>query len=203
MRANYDKAHGAMDARGGMVEKEYLAKARRADGDIAQGAPNYNSDSDPGGNEGGMVDTNYDPTRLPGPVEQELRAHPPPVGLCFGAYGEGSQGVHDLVERIACKLAEERGEELGCDMDKVKGLCKQRARCTLGVAAVRARAVARAARSPLVGCTTMQANRLLAGSCSAATTFSKAPGQGGLQLLTAMAWREDAGNRGPRGLRDD
>ena len=59
------------------------------------------------------------------------------------------------MERIVQKLiAEERGEELGCDMDKVKGLCKQRARCTLGVAAVRARAVARAARNPLVGCTT-------------------------------------------------
>ena len=64
-----------------------------------------------------------------GPLIQELRAHPPPVGLCFGAYGEGSQGVHNLIERIAQKLAEERGEELGCDMDKVKGLCKQRARC--------------------------------------------------------------------------
>ena len=36
--------------------------------------------------------------------------------------------------RIAHKLAEERGEELGCDMDKVKGMCKQRTRCALGVA---------------------------------------------------------------------
>ena len=32
--------------------------------------------------------------------------------------------MHDLVERIAQKLAEERGEELGCDMEKVKGLTK-------------------------------------------------------------------------------
>ena len=111
--------------------------------------------------------------------------------------------MHNLIERIAQKLAEERGEELGCDMDKVKGLCKQRARCTLGVAAVRARAVARAARRPLVGCTTAQANRLLMGSCSATTYLHKPPGQGGLQLLTAMSWKEDAGNRGPRGLRGD
>ena len=119
VRANYDKEHGAMDARGEMVEKEYLAKARRADNDMAQGAPTYNSDSDLGGDEDGLVDTSHDHTHLPGPVEQELRAHPPPVGLCFGAYGEGSQGVHNLIERIAQKLAEERGEELGCDMDKV------------------------------------------------------------------------------------
>ena len=45
----------------------------------------------------------------------KLRAHLPPVGLCFGTYGEGSEGVHILVDRIAHKLAEERGEELGCD----------------------------------------------------------------------------------------
>ena len=85
--------------------------------------------------------------------------------------------MHDLVERIAHKLAEERGEELGCDMNKVRRVCasKQRTRCALGVAAVRARAVARAARRPLVGCTTVQANRLLAGSCSAPTSLSKAP----------------------------
>ena len=191
-----------MDARGEMVEKEYLAKARRADNDMAQGAPNYNSDSDLGGDEDGLVDTSHDHTHLPGPVEQELHAHPPPVGLCFGAYGEGSQGVHNLIERIAQKLTEERGEELGCDKERVLGLLKQRTRCSIGVAAVRARAVARAARRPLVGCTTTQANRLLAGSCSAPNSL-KAPGQGGLEMLTAMAWKEDNGNRGPRGLRGD
>ena len=106
------------------------------------------------------------------------------------------------MDNIAHKMAEERGEELGCDKEGVLGLCKQRTRCAIGVAAVRARAVARAARRPLVGCTTAQANRLLAGSCSAPKSL-KAPGQGGLQLLTAMVWKEDAGNRGPRGLRGD
>ena len=77
------------------------------------------------------------------------------LGLCFGTYGEGSEGVHILVDRIAHKLTKERGEELGCDKEKVLGLFKQRTRCALGVAAVRARAVARAARRPLVGCTTV------------------------------------------------
>ena len=100
------------------------------------------------------------------------------------------------------RVAEERGGELGCEKEKVLGLFKHRTRCALGVAAVRARAVARAARRPLVGCTTVQANRLLAGSCSAHTSL-KGKGQGGLQLLTAMSWREDAGSHGPRGLRGD
>ena len=53
-----------------------------------------------------------------------------------------------------------------------------------------------------MGCTTAQVNRLLAGSCSAPNSL-KAPGQGGLQLLTAMVWKEDAGSRGPQGLRGD
>ena len=203
VRANYDKPHGAMDARGEMVQKEYLAKARRADSELARGATYDYSDSDTDEEEGDMhADTNHAPAHLPGPVEKELRAHPPPVGLCFGTYGEGSEGVHTLVDMVAHKLAEERGEELGCDKEKVLGLFKQRTRCALGVAAVRARAVARAARKPLVGCTTVQANRLLAGSCSAHTTLRN-PGKGGLQLLTAMTWREDAGSHGPRGLRGD
>ena len=203
-RANYDKVHGAMDARGEMVQREYLAKARMADSELARGA-NYNySDSDTGEEDGDMhADADHTPpAHSPGPVEMKLRAHPPPVGLCFGTYGEGSEGVHVLVDRIAHKLAEERGEELGCDKERVLGLFKHRTRCALGVAAVRARAVARAARRPLVGCTTVQANRLLAGSCSAHTSL-KNPGQGGLQLLTAMTWREDAGSHGPRGLRGD
>ena len=202
VRANYDKPHGAMDARGEMVEKEYLAKARMADGGMMQGAANDYSDSDWGETEGDSANSSLNPAYSPGPVERKLRAHPSPVGLCFGAYGEGSQGVHVLVDRVAEKLAEERGEELGCDKGMVLGLCKQRIRCAVGVAAVRARAVARAARRPLVGCSTAQANRLLAGSCTAHNSL-KTPGQGGLDMLTAMAWKEDNGNRGARGLRGD
>ena len=37
VRANYDKPHGAMDAREDMVEREYLTKARKADGGSMQG----------------------------------------------------------------------------------------------------------------------------------------------------------------------
>ena len=163
VRANYDKPHGAMDAREVMVEAEFLMKARKADEGMDNGANYDNSDSDLEGEVGNPANNSPDPAHLPGPVETKLRAHPSPVGLCFGTYGEGSQGVHDLVDIIANKLAEERGDELGVDKEKVLGMFKQRTRCTFGVAAVRARAATRAARRPLVGCTTAQANRLLAG----------------------------------------
>ena len=119
MRANYDKPHGAMDAREAMVEAEYLMKARKADEGMDNGANYDNSDSDLEGEVGNPANNSPDPAHLPGPVETKLRAHPSPVGLCFGTYGEGSQGVHDLVDIIANKLAEERGDELGVDKDKV------------------------------------------------------------------------------------
>ena len=77
-----------------MVEREYLAKARKADGGQMQGATNDYSDSDWGEHEGDLASSSHTPTCAPGPVEKKLRAHPSPVGLCFGAYGEGSQGVH-------------------------------------------------------------------------------------------------------------
>ena len=73
-----------------------------------QGADNDYSDSDWEGNEGDMASSSLTPAHSPGPVERKLRAHPSPVGLCFGAYGEGSQGVHILVDRIAQRMAEER-----------------------------------------------------------------------------------------------
>ena len=95
------------------MEKEYLAKARMADGGMMQGATNDYSDSDLGGDEGDLASSSPTLAHTLGPVEAKLRAHPAPVGLCFGAYGEGSQGVHDLVDNIAHKMAEERGEELG------------------------------------------------------------------------------------------
>ena len=90
-----------MDARGEMVQREYLAKARCADGELTRGATYNYSDSDSEEEEGDTsADTNSTPAHQPGPVERKLRAHPPPVGLCFGTYAEGSMGVHILVDRI-------------------------------------------------------------------------------------------------------
>ena len=78
---------------------------------------------------------------------------------------------------------------LGCEKEKMVGVIKQRTRCMLGVTAVRARARAREQRRPLVGYTTAQANRLLAGSCSAPRTLRGA-GQSGIDMLTALTWPE-------------
>ena len=69
-----------------------------------------------------MGDCARDPSHLPGPHEQRLRAQPAPIGLCFGAYGEASKGVHDLANLVAEKLAEERGEELGCAKERALGV---------------------------------------------------------------------------------
>ena len=54
------------------------------------------------------VATTSSPDHRPGPMETKLRAHPEPVGLCFGAYGEASQGVHDLIKVVAEAMAEEK-----------------------------------------------------------------------------------------------
>ena len=81
------------------MEGEYLTKARKADEGMPQGATNYNLDSDSEGDVGNSANNGLVPAHLPGPVERKLRAHPSsPVGICFGTYGEGSQGVHDLVD---------------------------------------------------------------------------------------------------------
>ena len=48
------------------------------------------------------------PDHRPGPMEKKLRAHPEPIGPCFGAYGEASQGVHDLIKVVAEEMAEGR-----------------------------------------------------------------------------------------------
>ena len=88
-----------------------MTKARKADEGMAHRATNNNSDSDSEGDVGNSANNGLDPAHLPGPVESKLRAHPSPIGLCFGTYyGEGSQGVHDLVDVIADKLAEEMAE---------------------------------------------------------------------------------------------
>ena len=193
VRASYNKQHGAMDARAAAIPAEYLAKARRADAEAARGASQHNS-ARAGEEHGDWGNYAADPTRQPGPLERKLRAHPAPIGLCFGAYGEASQGVHDLARAVAEKLAEERGHELGCAQERQMGIFMQRVRCAWGVAAIRARARSREARRPLVGCTREQACRLLAGSCTPARP-KRAPGQGQLDLLDALTWAEDTGAR--------
>ena len=148
-----------MDTRGAAVPAEYLAKARRADEESAHGASNNNSGA--GEEHEGWGVGNYvrDPAHLPGPIEKKLRAHPPPIGLCFGAYSEASQGVHDLARLVAEKLAEDRGDELGCAKERVLGVFTQRIRCEWEMAAIRARARSREVRRPRVGCSRPAASK--------------------------------------------
>ena len=83
------------------------SKARKADRDTAAGAPSHNSNQD-WEDEDYYVDTTTTPAHRPGPMETKLRAKPEPIALCFGAYGEASQGVHDLIKVVAEEMAEER-----------------------------------------------------------------------------------------------
>ena len=89
-------------------------------------------------------------------MESKLRAYPEPIGLCFGAYGEASQSVHNLIKVVAEELAEVKGDELGMDKERQVGVFTQRVRCAWGMAAIRARARSRAVRKPLVGCSRLQ-----------------------------------------------
>ena len=110
-RTSYNKPHGAMDARAAMVPREYLAKARQADRDTAAGATTTNSERAMEDDDYCFgVNTNNTPCHRPGPMESKLRAYPEPIGLCFGAYGEASQSVHDLIKVVAEELAEVKGD---------------------------------------------------------------------------------------------
>ena len=75
---------------------------------------------------------------------------------CFGAYGEASQSVHNLIKVVAEELAEVKGDELGVDKERQVGVFTQRIRCAWGMAAIRARARSRAVWKPLVGCSRLQ-----------------------------------------------
>ena len=124
-----------MDARAAMVPREYLAKARQADRDTAAGAPTTNSERDMEDDDYCFgVDTTNTPRHRPGPMESKLRAHPEPIGLCFGAYGEASQSVHNLIKVVAEELAEVKGDELGMDKERQVGVFTQRIRCAWGMA---------------------------------------------------------------------
>ena len=94
---------------------------------------------------------------------------------------------------MAEKLAEDRGDELGCAKERMLGVFTQRIRCEWGMAAIQARARSREVLRPLVDCSRAQAtSRLLAGSCTPAQ-LRRAPGQAHLERLDALTWAEDTG----------
>ena len=138
-----------------------------------------------------------------GPLGQGLLMDSPPGATrCYGAYGEASQGVHDLIKVIAEEMAEERGNELGVEKERQIGVFAQRIRCEWGMAAIRARARSRAMRRPLVGCSRAQAQGLVAGSCTIPRA-RKGPGETSLGALDALAWAVDSGVRMSREARCD
>ena len=91
---------------------------------------------------------------------------------------------------------------MGCAKERVLGVFTQRIRCEWGMAANRARARSREVRRPLVGCSREQANRLLAGSCTAAQLM-RHPGQAHLERLDALTWAADTGTHMSREARTD
>ena len=95
---------------------------------------------------------------------------------------------------VAEQMAEERGNELGVEKERQIGIFTQRIRCEWGMAAIRARARSRAVRRPLVGCSRMQAQGLVAGSCNVPRA-RKGPGEASLGALDALAWSMDSGAR--------
>ena len=99
-----------------------------------------------------------------------------------------------MVKVVAEQMAEERGNELGVEKERQVGVFTQRIRCEWGMAAIRARARSRAVRRPLVGCSRMQAQGLVVGSCNI-PRVRKGPGEAFLGALDALTWATDSGAR--------
>ena len=105
----------AVDKRASTLQAEYVTKARQVDQSF-------------GGAQVGQV----------GRVERELNSYGEIQGLVFGAWGEASKGVHELVETMAiCRVrsqAMSQGRLLG---GEEKGVVVGQIRRCLSIAAVR------------------------------------------------------------------
>ena len=110
---------GAVSARQQRVTPEYIGKARRAD-------RTYN----------GIRRNDV------GPLEAEVKRHGRIDGLVFGAYGEASSDVEQLVQKIAAGSAQRHWRGMGArDVMEAKSILIARARKWLGVEAVRGHAM--------------------------------------------------------------
>ena len=112
------KEERAVDRRESTLQREYVDKARRVDKDY-----------------GGTLDGHI------GRVERELAKFGTIQGLVFGAWGEASKGVHELVETLAnCRVRSQSiqsGKEQG---EGEKSIIVGQIRRCLSVAVVRANA---------------------------------------------------------------
>ena len=86
------------------------------------------------------------------PVEDRLRWFTDTRGLIFGAYGEASADVHDLLTEASVQEAQRLWRLMGArSMSEMRGFVISRMRRRVGVAAVRAMAQHRLLRVPFVG----------------------------------------------------
>ena len=88
------------------------------------------------------------------PILQRLRSFGRTRGLVFGAYGEASADVHDLITLSATTQAEQMWRESGArTATEMRAVLISRMRRRMGMAAVQAMARHRLARVPYVGVT--------------------------------------------------
>ena len=84
-----------------------------------------------------------------GPLEAEVKRHGRIDGLVFGAYGEASSDVEQLVQKIAAGSAQRHWRGMGArDVMEAKSILIARARKWLGVEAVGGHAMLKLDRLP-------------------------------------------------------
>ena len=125
-----DEQSGAVRAREAQVWPAYVSHARRLDREC----------------HGTTAATQ------PGPIEARLRSFTTTRALVFGAYGEASADVHDLLSISADALAAQQWRQAGArSAAEMRSYFISRSRRRLGVAAVQAMARHRLARVPFIG----------------------------------------------------
>ena len=86
------------------------------------------------------------------PILDRLQSFTPTRGLVYGAYGEASADVHDLIGQAATALARAQWRLLGARSEsELRSFMLSRARRRVGLAAVQAFARHRIARLPYIG----------------------------------------------------
>ena len=120
-----------------------------------------------------------------GPVLAALRAWPPVLGLIFGAFGEASDEVEELVQEVATRRASAEWRRMGAREEaEARAFILAQLRRQWGCCAVRERARMLLARLPQVG------RPSLAGSRSAAAGRLRA--DGGDEVASAEAFQSAA-----------
>ena len=109
---------GAVEDRAHGVHLAYRTHARHADARFHAGRPG-----------------------TAGPVETRLGEYPPVHGLVFGAYGEWSSGVEQLLHQTCAGIADRRWRAMAArSRQEALGIVTAQVRCRWGIAACRAQA---------------------------------------------------------------